>query len=74
MKCELTLVLDKDLCRVAHKLAASQLDLVGERGREHHDLLAVGGALEDLLDIAAHVCIDGTKGFVNQIVLAGQLG
>ena len=27
VKCELTLVLDKDLCRVAHELAAGQLDL-----------------------------------------------
>ena len=27
VKCELTLVLDKDLCRIAHELAAGQLDL-----------------------------------------------
>lgn len=43
------------LCRVLHELAADRLDLVGQGGTEHHDLLLLGGRTEDLLDIATHV-------------------
>lgn len=38
-----------------HELLAGCADLLGERGREHHDLLVVRSRLEDLLNIAAHV-------------------
>ena len=57
VKCELTLVLDKDLCRVAHELAAGQLDLSRESGCEHHHLLSMRCFLENLLDVTAHVYI-----------------
>ena len=57
VKCELALVLDKDLCRVAHELAAGQLDLSRESGCEHHHLLSMGCLLENLLDVATHIYI-----------------
>jgi hypothetical protein len=40
---------------VVHELLAHGADLLGQRGAEHHDLLVVGGHLEDLLHVAAHV-------------------
>ena len=58
---ELALVLDEDLGWVAHKLAASELDLVRERRCEHHHLLAVRRLLKDLLDVTAHVCYQAWK-------------
>lgn len=41
---------------VIHELLAHGADLLGQRGAEHHHLLVVGGHLEDLLDVHAHVC------------------
>lgn len=41
---------------VIHKLLAHGADLLGQRGAEHHHLLVVGGHLEDLLNVGAHVC------------------
>ena len=55
VECQFALLLNEDLGRVAHELAASLLDLVREGRSEHHDLLAVRSSLENLLDIAAHV-------------------
>lgn len=55
VKGQLALVLDEHLSWVAHELAASDLNLVGESSSEHHHLLAVRGLLEDLLDVATHI-------------------
>ena len=55
VQCELALLLNQDFCGVTHELAACQLDFVRKSGREHHDLLAVGSLLEDLLDVTAHI-------------------
>jgi hypothetical protein len=43
-----------------HELLAGGTDLLGEGGREHHNLLVVGSGTEDLLNVTAHVC--GVKG------------
>lgn len=51
---QLGLVLNKHLGGVAHELAAGVLDVVRQRGGEHHHLLVVGRLLEDVLDVAAH--------------------
>ena len=40
---------------ILHKLLACRADLLGQRGREHHDLLVVGRGAKNLLDVAAHV-------------------
>lgn len=53
---ELGLVVDVDLQRVTHELLADRTGLLGEGGREHHNLLLCGGSAEDFLHIAAHVC------------------
>ena len=55
MQGELAFLLDEDLGRVAHELAACDLDLIREGSGKHHNLLAVRGALKDLLDIVAHI-------------------
>ena len=39
-----------------HELFTGGSDLLGEGGREHHDLLVVGCSSEDLLDVSSHVC------------------
>ena len=44
------------------ELAADGADLLGEGGREHHDLLLVGRGAEDLLDVPPHVCGEGRGG------------
>lgn len=51
---ELALVLNQHLGLVLHELAADQLDVARQRGREHHDLLVVRGLGEDFLDVAPH--------------------
>ena len=55
MEGELALVLNEDLGGGAHKLAASNLDLWGQGGCEHHHLLTMRSLLKDLLDVATHV-------------------
>lgn len=40
---------------VLHELFAGGANLLGERGREHHDLLLVRSGAENVLDVAAHV-------------------
>ena len=40
---------------VGHKLLAGDPDVLGESGREHHDLLVVRRCPEDLLNVASHV-------------------
>lgn len=55
VKRKLGVVIDVDLERVLHELLADGARFLGERGREHHNLLLRGGGAEDLLDIAAHV-------------------
>mmetsp|Transcript_32415 Transcript_32415/g.81591 ORF Transcript_32415/g.81591 Transcript_32415/m.81591 type:complete len:218 (-) Transcript_32415:273-926(-) len=52
---ELGFVVHVDLHGVVHELLAHGADLLGQRGAEHHHLLVVGGHLEDLLHVAAHV-------------------
>lgn len=47
---------DVVLSRVLHELAADRLDLLGQGGTVHHNLLLLGSDAEDLLYIAAHVC------------------
>jgi hypothetical protein len=53
---ELGLVVNVDLQRVTHKLLADGTGLLGESGREHHNLLLCRGSAEDFLHVAAHVC------------------
>lgn len=53
---ELGVLVDVVLGGVLHELAADGLDLLGEGGREHHDLLLVGSGTEDVLDVGTHVC------------------
>ena len=56
MEGELGLVVDVDLDGVGgREHARNGADLLGDGGGEEHDLLVVGGLLEDLLDGAAHV-------------------
>lgn len=55
VKRQLALLLDQDLGRVPHELAARDLDLLRECSSEHHHLFAMRRALENLLDIATHV-------------------
>lgn len=52
---EFALVLNEHFRRVAHELLASLLDVAGEGGSEHHNLLVVRGLLENVLDVASHV-------------------
>lgn len=54
---ELGLVVHVDLQRVTHELLADGTGLLGQGGREHHNLLLCWGSTEDLLHIAAHVCL-----------------
>ena len=42
---------------VLHELLASDTDLLRQCCTEHHDLLVVGCRAENLLNIAAHVCV-----------------
>jgi len=51
---QLALVFDEHLSLVLHELAADQLDVTGQGGREHHHLLVVRGLCENFLDIASH--------------------
>jgi hypothetical protein len=55
VKSKLALVVDEDLERVLHELAADVLDVLRHGGREHHDLLLRGSGLEDCLDVASHI-------------------
>jgi len=55
VKSQLGFILDENLGWVAHKLAAGEFNLVGQRSCEHHDLLSVRSLLENLLDIASHI-------------------
>lgn len=52
---QLGVLVDVVLGRVLHELLADGLDLVRQRGAEHHDLLLVRSGAEDLLDVTAHV-------------------
>lgn len=42
---------------IGHELFASNTDILGQCGTEHHHLLVVGCNSEDFLNIAAHVYI-----------------
>lgn len=55
VKSELGILVDVVLGGVLHELLADGLDLVGQSGREHHDLLLLGSGTENLLDVATHV-------------------
>ena len=55
VKRQFALVLNQHFSWVAHELAASQLNVTGERGREHHHLLVDWSVFEDLLDVRSHV-------------------
>lgn len=52
---QLGVLVDIVLSRVLHELLADGLDLLGQGGTEHHDLLLHGSGTEDLLHVAAHV-------------------
>lgn len=52
---ELGFVVYVDFKWVLHELLASGPDLLGQGGREHHDLLVVRSSSEDLLDVSSHV-------------------
>mmetsp|Transcript_714 Transcript_714/g.2019 ORF Transcript_714/g.2019 Transcript_714/m.2019 type:complete len:260 (+) Transcript_714:587-1366(+) len=55
MQRELGLVINVDLHRRLHELAAHRADGRRQRGGEHHDLLVMRSAQEDLLHIPSHV-------------------
>jgi len=55
MESEFALVLNQNFGRVTHELLAGSLDITGEGGSEHHDLLVVGSLLENVLDVSSHV-------------------
>ena len=52
---ELGVIVDVNLHWVLTELAADRADLLAQGGREHHDLLLVGGHAEDLLDVTTHL-------------------
>lgn len=52
---KLSLVVNVNLKRRLHELFADGADILGEGGREHHDLLLLRSCPEDLLDVATHV-------------------
>ena len=52
---ELGLVVDVHLHRILHELLAHGSDVLGQGGREHHDLLLLWCLDEDLLYVLAHV-------------------
>ena len=54
MEGQLALVLDKNFSSITHELPAGELNVTGEGGGEHHDLLGVRGIFEDLLDVGPH--------------------
>lgn len=58
VKSELGVFIDVVLRRVLHELLADRLDLLGQGGREHHNLLLLGSRAEDVLNIGTHVCYD----------------
>lgn len=41
---------------ILHKLLANRTNFFAERGWEHHDLLAMGRAAEDFLNVFTHIC------------------
>ena len=55
VKGELGLVVHVNLHGIVHELLAHGANLLGQGGGEHHHLLVVGGHLEDLLHVRAHV-------------------
>ena len=44
---------------VLHEFFANRADVLGQSGREHHDLFVVGCLHKDGLDISPHVCHGG---------------
>lgn len=52
---QFTLTLNQDFSWVAHELTASQFNVTGECGCEHHHLLIDWSVFEDLLDVRSHV-------------------
>ena len=52
---KLGLVVNIDLKGVLHELLADRTNIMGERGRKHHDLLLGSCSSEDVLNIATHV-------------------
>ena len=44
---------------VVHELLADRPNLLAERRTEHHHLFVVRRRLEDVLDVASHVCSAG---------------
>lgn len=59
VKGQLDVVLNKVLSGVLQELPAYRQNLLGQGGREHHDLLLAGSGAENVLDIAAHLCSMG---------------
>ena len=41
---------------IGHEFLADWPDLAAQGGTEHHDLLVMGGQLEDGLHVGPHVC------------------
>ena len=58
---------------VLHELLADGPDVLGQGGREHHDLLLVRGGPEDLLDVAAHVCKE-KEGIIHEVSVTVSVG
>lgn len=55
MESELGFIIDVDFQGVLHELFADGTHLLGQSGREHHDLLVVRSGTEDVLHITTHV-------------------
>lgn len=56
---QLCLVVDIDLQGILHELLADGSSFLGQRSREHHDLLLGRGCAENFLYVATHVFASG---------------
>lgn len=52
---ELSVLIDVVLGRVLHELSANRFHLLGQGGREHHNLLLGRCSAENILHIRAHI-------------------
>ena len=55
MEGKLFLIINKYFERILHEFPTNIFDLWGESGRKHHDLLFMGGCLENWLNISPHI-------------------
>jgi hypothetical protein len=55
MQRQLGILINVMLSRILHELSADRLNLLGQSGAEHHDLLLRRRDTEDFLNIASHI-------------------